>query len=279
VPYIVMEYVEGETLADLLSRTGPLHADRAVDLVLQACAGLEHAHAAGLVHRDVKPQNLLVRADDTLKIADFGIARPLEGTQLTLAGTVLGTAAYLSPEQALGEQVTASADIYSLGAVLYELLAGRPPYSFESLDELAVKLRETPPPIVGVPSELQAVVHGCLAADPSDRPPSAASLARELAQASPEPRLEAVPPTEVTAATEVIARPRRALRVSGSQAAVVGAFVVAAVAGGLAFGLARGGDDRSSPPAQPARADVLPRGETPADTARELADWLRARAG
>ncbi len=86
--------------------SGPLDPDRAVDLILQACAGLEHAHAAGLVHRDIKPQNLLVRDDDTLKIADFGIARPVDGTQLTQAGTILGTAAYLAPEQALGERVT-----------------------------------------------------------------------------------------------------------------------------------------------------------------------------
>src|SRR5215210_1603593 len=120
VPYIVMEYVDGETLAELMRREGPLDPDRAVDLVLQVCAGLEHAHAAGLVHRDIKPQNLLVRSDDAVKIADFGIARPLDGTQLTQAGTVLGTAAYLSPEQALGERVAAAADIYSLGAVAYE---------------------------------------------------------------------------------------------------------------------------------------------------------------
>ena len=91
---------------------------------MQACRGLAHAHAAGLVHRDVKPQNLLLREDGTVKVADFGIARAAETTALTQVGTVLGTAAYLSPEQALGEEVTAAADVYSLGAVLYELLTG-----------------------------------------------------------------------------------------------------------------------------------------------------------
>ena len=280
VPYIVMECVEGETLADLMSRAGPLDSDRAVDLVLQACAGLEHAHAAGLVHRDVKPQNLLVRGDDTLKIADFGIARPLDATQLTLAGTVLGTAAYLAPEQALGEPVTAAADIYSLGAVTYELLAGRPPYTFESLEELTVKQREAPPPpIAGCSPQLQDIVFRCLAADPDKRPTSAAAVAHELAQASPEPATEPVQAPEETAATQVLGRPSRAIRVSRSQAAVAGVLGIAALAAGLAFGLTRGGDDPAPPPAQPVRADVLPRGETPAETARQLAGWLRERAG
>ena len=134
-PYIVMEYVEGETLADLLARRGRIPPDEARGLALQAANGLAHAHAAGLVHRDVKPQNLILRGDGTLKIADFGIARAAEATALTQAGTVLGTAAYLSPEQALGEEVGPAADVYSLGAVLYELLTGRPPFELESLDD------------------------------------------------------------------------------------------------------------------------------------------------
>ena len=139
VPYIVMEYVEGETLAELMARTGAMDPERAVDLLLQVCAGLEHAHAAGLVHRDIKPQNLLVGSDGIVKIADFGIARTLNATQLTQAGTVLGTAAYLAPEQAAGERVTAAADLYSVGAVGYQLLSGRLPYEVESLVDLAVK--------------------------------------------------------------------------------------------------------------------------------------------
>ncbi|HEX7256297.1 MAG TPA: serine/threonine-protein kinase [Gaiellaceae bacterium] len=281
VPYIVMEYVEGETLADLMARKGPLDADRGVDLVLQVCAGLEHAHSAGLVHRDIKPQNLLVRSDDTVKIVDFGIARLLNATQLTQVGTVLGTAAYLAPEQALGEPVTGAADLYSLGAVLYELLAGRPPYTFESLAELTVKQREgPPPPIPGVSPELEEVVVHCLRADPSERPPSAAALARELAQASPEPPTQPLPAPDATAATQVLQPPSRTIHVTRSQVAVAAVLGVAALAGGFAFGLARGGDDPPAPPpAEPARADVLPRGDTPAESARLLADWLRARAG
>jgi eukaryotic-like serine/threonine-protein kinase len=280
VPYIVMEYVEGETLADLMARSGPLDPDRAVDLVLQVCAGLEHAHEAGLVHRDIKPQNLLVRPDDTVKITDFGIARLANATQLTQAGTVLGTAAYLAPEQALGEQVTGAADLYSLGAVLYELLAGKPPYVFETLGELTVKQREGPPPaITGVSPELQEVVLRCLRLDPTERPPSPAALARELAEASPEPPTERLPVAGATAATQVLERPSRTVHVTWSQAAVAAVLGAVALVAGLAFGLSRGDGDPAPPPAQPARADVLPRGETPAESARLLADWLRARAG
>ena len=134
-PYIVMEYVPGTTVAE----RGRISHVEVVRLALQACAGLQHAHDAGLVHRDVKPANLLVREDGVLKIADFGIARAAELTRLTQQGTVLGTAAYLSPEQAAGEEVTAATDVYSLGAVVYELLTGRPPYEFESLAELAAQ--------------------------------------------------------------------------------------------------------------------------------------------
>ena len=279
LPYIVMECVDGRTLAELLAENGPLDPDRTVDLILQACAGLEHAHAAGLVHRDIKPQNLLVRDDDTLKIVDFGIARPVDGTQLTLAGTILGTAAYLAPEQALGERVTAAADLYSLGAVTYELLSGRPPYEFESLAELPVKQREGPPPsIAGVSEDLQDVLRRCLAPDPANRPASAAGLAHELAQASPEPPTEALRATEVTAATEVIDRPRRDVHISRNQAAGAAVLGVVALAAGLAFGLTRGDDD-SPPPAQPVRVEAVPRGDTPTESARVLADWLRARAG
>jgi eukaryotic-like serine/threonine-protein kinase len=279
VPYIVMECVEGRTLAELLAENSPLDPDRTVDLILQACAGLEHAHSAGLVHRDVKPQNLLVREDDTLKIVDFGIARPVDGTQLTLAGTILGTAAYLAPEQALGERVTAAADLYSLGAVTYELLSGRPPYEFESLAELPVKQREgPPPPIDGVSEELQDVLRRCLAPDPADRPASAAGLAHELAQASPEPPTEPLPAAEATAATQVISRPRREVHVSRTQVGGAALLGVAALAAGLAFGLTRGDDD-APPPAQPVRAEAVPRGDTPTESARVLADWLRARAG
>jgi serine/threonine protein kinase len=266
LPYIVMEYVEGETLAELTARTGPLEPDRAVDLLVQACAGLEHAHAAGLVHRDIKPQNLLVRGDGVVKIADFGIARTLQATQLTQVGTVLGTASYLAPEQAAGKPVTAAADIYSLGAVAYQLLTGRTAYEFESLADLTVKQRKPPAPMKGAPPELERAVLRALAFKPSNRPPSAAAFAEELGR------------RETTAVTEVLPRPgtihisRRALL---AVAALVGALLIA---GGLALA-ASDGDGGSPPPQPPPRADVLPRGATPAESARLLAEWLRERAG
>jgi serine/threonine protein kinase len=265
LPYIVMEYVEGETVADLIARTGPMQPKRAVELLLQVCAGLEHAHAAGLVHRDIKPQNLLIRSDGVVKIADFGIARMVKGTQLTEAGTVLGTAAYLAPEQAAGEPVTAAADIYSLGAVAYELLSGRTPYELETLADLALEQRRPPRPLDCVPPELERAVLHALAFEPADRPRSASAFARELA------------PREATAVTEVMA-PARALHISRRALLAIAALVAAGLlAGGLA--LAYDGDGRTAPPPQPRqRADVLPRGKTPAETARLLADWLRERA-
>ena len=269
LPYIVMEYVDGETLADLMRRTGPLPADRAVDLLLQVCAGLQHAHATGLVHRDIKPQNLLVRSDGTVKIADFGIARTLQATQLTQVGTVLGTAAYLAPEQAAGERVTAAADIYSVGAVGYELLSGRTPYEFASFADLALQQREPPAPPPGVSADLAGVILRCLSFDPDDRPHSAAALAHELAQAPP----------DATAPTEVMAPGRRPIHVSHRALLGLGALLGAAlIAVGLAFAYA-GGDSPKPAPAPVQQQDVLRRGNTPAESARLLAEWLRRRSG
>ncbi|MFN2468851.1 MAG: serine/threonine-protein kinase [Gaiellaceae bacterium] len=132
-PFIVMEFVEGETLAGRLRRDRRLEPAEALRLALQACDGLAHAHAAGCVHRDVKPANLLLRADGVLKVADFGIAHAAEATALTEIGSILGTAAYLSPEQARGGVPTPASDVYSLGVVVYELSrAGRPSGSTRS---------------------------------------------------------------------------------------------------------------------------------------------------
>jgi eukaryotic-like serine/threonine-protein kinase len=269
LPYIVMEYVDGETLADLMQRTGPVAPDRAVDLLLQVCAGLQHAHSAELVHRDIKPQNLLVRSDGVVKIADFGIARTLQATQLTQAGTVLGTAAYLAPEQAAGEQVTPTADIYSLGAVGYELLTGRTPYEFTSFADLSLQQREPPAPPSAASAELASLILRCLSFDPNDRPHSAAALAHELAQAPP----------DVTAPTEVLAPRRRTIHVSQRTvlglAALLGAVLIAV---GLTFAYAGGNSEK--PPAAPVQQqDALRRGNTPAESARLLADWLRRRSG
>ncbi len=185
-PFIVMEYVEGETLADELHRRGRLPASEVVSIGLQLCSALEAAHSERLVHRDLKPQNVLRGEGGQVKLVDFGIARSLTGTSHTELGTVLGTAAYLAPEQARGEPVTAAADIYSLGVVLYELLTSRTPFGGKSLSEVVLNREqgtiEPPSALVpDVPPRLEAVVMHCLALRPEDRPDSAAAVARELA--------------------------------------------------------------------------------------------------
>jgi serine/threonine protein kinase len=266
-PYIVMEHVEGETLADLLAQRGRLPVEEARQLTLQASRGLAHAHAAGLVHRDIKPQNLLLRNDGTLKIADFGIARAVEGTSLTQAGTILGTAAYLSPEQALGEQVTAAADVYSLGAVLYELLTGRTPLEAESLADLAEQqrrpsiapVRELAPE---VPVELEDVVMRCLARNPDYRP-SSSELERELAPAATEqPTAQPTPPPAPLLAG------RRALWLG-----LAGLVALAAIL--LAVTLVGSPSHKATPPSRPRAVPSIPRGADAQEQARNIAAWIR----
>ena len=131
--FIVMEHVAGHSCAELLRDRGHLDVEQAVEIVTQACRGLDYAHRNGVVHRDVKPGNLLVSGTDVVKLADFGIARAADHSSITQVGSVLGTAAYLSPEQARGEEAGPRADLYSLGVVTYQLLSGRLPYEATSL--------------------------------------------------------------------------------------------------------------------------------------------------
>ena len=269
-PFIVMEFVPGKTLA----QCGKVPPERAVALGLQACAGLQHAHEAGLVHRDVKPGNLLLRDDDVLKIADFGIARAAEATRHTQVGTILGTAAYLAPEQAAGEEVTAAADIYSLGAVLYELLTGRPPYRFESLAELAslqrdgaiTPIRDLEP---SVPPPLEAAVLHALAHNPRFRPESAGDLAHELSD-SPEPPTVPLRParTSVTIAGR------------GAWLWLAVALALAAIIGGvLALATVANDDDQPAAPPRVARVQPPARGADAQEQARNLSRWLRSNSG
>jgi len=180
--FIVMEHVSGQSCAELLRDRGHLDIDEAVSIVTQACRGLDYAHRNGVVHRDVKPGNLLVSDTGVVKLADFGIARATDQSSITQVGSVLGTAAYLSPEQARGEEAGPRADIYSLGVVTYQLLSGRLPYEANSLSELALRQqRESPEPLhqlnPAVPAGLARVVATALAIDQEGRPADALVLA------------------------------------------------------------------------------------------------------
>lgn len=180
--FIVMEHVPGHSCAELLRDRGHLDVDQGVEIVAQACRGLDYAHRNGVIHRDVKPGNLLVSESDVVKLADFGIARATDQSSITQVGSVLGTAAYLAPEQARGEEAGPRSDIYSLGVVTYQLLSGRLPYEANSLSELTLKQqRESPIPLdelnPRVSRELAAAVAVALALDAGARPVNAAQFA------------------------------------------------------------------------------------------------------
>jgi len=201
--YIVMEYVDGRSGAQLLQTQGTLGSDTSVSIGVQACAGLEYAHRQGIIHRDVKPGNLMViggpagkrrkgtsshdppTGEMTVKLTDFGIARAAEQTRLTQVGSVVGTAAYLAPEQARGEEATASADVYALGVVLYQLLTGRLPWEGSTLAELQIR-RENESPLPptsydsSVPETLSDAVLAALAGDPAERFGSARDFSQAL---------------------------------------------------------------------------------------------------
>ncbi|WP_232797313.1 protein kinase domain-containing protein, partial [Blastococcus atacamensis] len=169
--YLVMELVDGESLAQVLARERRLDPDRTFDVLGQAAAGLAAAHAAGLVHRDVKPGNLLVAADGTVKVTDFGIAWSAGSAPLTQTGQVVGTAHYLSPEQAAGEKAGPASDVYALGMIGYECLAGQRAFDGENSVQIALRqLREVPAPLPeDVPEQARVLVERALLKDPADR--------------------------------------------------------------------------------------------------------------
>ncbi|TDE56100.1 serine/threonine protein kinase [Nonomuraea mesophila] len=199
--YLVMKFVDGEPLDRLLSRLGRIAPQQAMELIAQAASALQAVHDQGIVHRDVKPGNLLVQRDGTLVLTDFGIARSDLANRLTDAGMVLGTAAYCAPEQAEGAPVTPAVDVYALGVVAYECLMGQRPFDGDSAVTIALKhIREAPPPLPAeIPPAVRTLVEVALSKDPGRRYPSAkamseAARAAASGQASPVPEPVQAPP-------------------------------------------------------------------------------------
>ncbi len=218
-PYIAMEFVEGRNLKEHLRRRGRLSPKRAVDYTQQILAALGYAHAHGIIHRDVKPQNILVTEDDRLKLTDFGIAKAVD-SDLTETGSLIGTADYLSPEQILGGPATIASDLYAVGVVLYELLTGELPFSGETPLSVALKhVHEQPTPpsqVAGdgeteIPAALEQVVLCALAKAPAERYESAHDFAGALAEVATGPRDTADPTDDTTATLPIVTAPTQVL--------------------------------------------------------------------
>src|SRR5512135_506709 len=244
--YIVMEYIEGRDLKSVIRAEAPLPLDRTLDLFVQACAGLGYAHRAGLVHCDVKPQNMLVTNDGRLKVTDFGIARAISEVVPRDVETVWGTPHYFSPEQASGETPTPASDVYSLGVMLYEMLAGRLPFEGDSHTDLAMAhLRDEPPPLTTlnptVPIQIEQIITKVMSKEPSNRYRTADQLGRIIVeyrrQADQATGLQAATPPLVTSKSEVVDQPSDAaapIEAAGSTdwlAWILGTLAVIAVIG------------------------------------------------
>jgi eukaryotic-like serine/threonine-protein kinase len=282
--YLVMELVAGQPLSQIISERAPLSAQETSSILIQAASALEAAHQGGVVHRDVKPANILITPDGTAKLTDFGISRAVEAAPLTQAGEILGTAQYLSPEQALGQGATASSDIYALGVVGYEMLTGQRPFEADTLvATVLAHVNEPAPPLPdAVPAGVADVIRACLAKAPENRPTSAAAVAHALgmadaavgsaAHARPAPALALPMRTQImpTQALPTQALPTQALptqapdlpdRRSRRRPAWFLAAATVAVLGALAIFTLTGGSSKTpvdttttSPPSTPSSA-------------------------
>ena len=255
-PFIVLELMEGGTLEDRLAAGEPLPDTETARIAVEIAAGLAYAHDRGLVHRDLKPANVLFDLDGRAKLTDFGIARLAgAGTTLTEAGTILGTAAYMSPEQARGEPVGPAGDVYSFGVILYRMLSGRLPFEGDSVLAVAsMHAHEEPPPLAAirpdVPTRLESTAMAALAKDPADRPADGGALAAELEGEAP-----------VRGADSSRRRsPVLALGAAGAVALATGGLLLALLAG-----RGSGGEEpvlvTSEPPAATAAEQTQPAGK------------------
>ena len=269
-PYIVMEYVEGDTLRDVLRREGQLSPERAMTLTADICGALDFSHRNGIVHRDVKPGNVMITPAGTVKVMDFGIARAVSDSAATMTSTaaVIGTAQYLSPEQARGEGVDARSDVYSVGCLLFELVTGAPPFTGDSPVSVAYQhVREDPklPSSINpvIPPDLDAIVMKAMAKNPANRYQSAADMRSDLLRALAGQRVEATPVMGDAEKTAIIGAPpggfgyadehwdddedaeRRRRRRIIAIWAVVGALLLAGI---IALAVALSGNGAEEPP-------------------------------
>jgi serine/threonine-protein kinase len=245
--FITMEYFSGGTVGDRLRSGRPIPRDTALQWLEQAASALDHAHKAGIVHRDVKPANLLLDAGGRLAVADFGIARLATETGVTSTGTVMGTAAYLSPEQALGEPATAASDRYALAVVAYELLTGARPFNAEHAAAQARAHVEAEPPRAGLGTQADRALARGLEKDPAARWPTASAMVEALdGEAAPARPQRTAPTQPVTAAHP--SRPRWA-------PIVLAALIIGLLAGGAIAALTSGGDDREQSASTPQRTE------------------------
>jgi len=273
-PYIVLEHLSGGTLEQRLHDRKPLPDDQTFAIAAGIAAGLAHAHARGVVHRDLKPANVLFDDEGRPKLADFGIARMAAGDgTLTEAGTMLGTAAYISPEQAAGTPASTASDVYSFGVILYRMLTGRLPFESNNPMQLVLQHRDDPPPPIAslrddAPAVLEATASAALAKDPRDRPADGAALLTELGVRAGTGLTAATAILAGDAATQIlptaavapVARPAQPPRRSRLPAVAVGLLVLALAGGALAYEVTR-------PASTPGDTGTFTPGTLPSQTA------------